>query len=63
MSEQQIEQFPHLKKAINASGETIEIPFEEYRAIYDFFHDQGINLLFIEYQNVYYELTFGSFTP
>lgn len=61
MNNQHINQFPSLEKAINVSGERINISYNEYQAIYNFFFSRNTNILNFEYRNYYYHIIFYSF--
>jgi hypothetical protein len=56
ISDQQMTVFPHLKEAINNSGEYVSIPEEEWRQLKNLLESQ--NTMFIEYQSEYYDITF-----
>ena len=51
ISEQQMEQFPHLKQALNQTDSYIEPPNDEWNEIREFFGD---TYAYIHYQNEYY---------
>jgi len=51
ISEQQMEQFPGLKEAINSTEEMVEISSDEWYKLKDFF--QGYDA-YMEYQGKYY---------
>ena len=51
VTEQQLEQFPHLKQALNQTDTQIEPPIDEWNELHDFFGDTWAN---IYYQEKYY---------
>lgn len=51
ISEQQMEQFPHLKRAINQTDSHVEPPTDEWNDLRDFFGDM---YAYICYQSEYY---------
>ena len=60
ISEQQMEQFPHLKDAIESENTNIGTPRDEFDALRDFLDDTLVDLNnidgFVKYQNEYYQI-------
>ena len=56
ITEQQIKNYPHLKKAIESEGESIEIPEEENDKVWLLLENKDID--FIKYKDEYYEISF-----
>ena len=56
LNEEQIENYPHLKEAIDTNT-SIEIPYDEFKEIYDFLEEVNFN---IKYQDSYYKVQFIS---
>jgi len=60
ISEQQIEQLPHLKEAILANNSIIKTPGDEFNKIYDLLMgDDNILAEYIKYHDEYYSIILG----
>jgi len=53
ITEQQIKNYPHLKKAIESEGELIDIPWQEKDKVMSILESKDTD--YIKYQNEYYE--------
>ena len=54
ITEQQMENYPHLQKAIESEGESIDIPYEEFNKVKDLLNSNDTK--FIKYKNEYYRI-------
>lgn len=59
MSEDQFKKFPHLKEAINTTGEYIETPVDEWNELLNLLKTQD-NTFIIKYKNEYYKIHFAT---
>jgi predicted PurR-regulated permease PerM len=56
ITDEQLQSYPHLKKAIESLGLSIDVPSKEYNAILDLFDD--IVSTYFRYQNKFYGIGF-----
>jgi uncharacterized protein (UPF0333 family) len=56
VTEQHMDQFPHLKEAINSTEEHIKVTIKEWEELIQLF--DNYNTKYIKYQDKYYEILF-----